>query len=139
MSIRLIQLLEVSDEMRTSHVGPRDFASAHPSWEIEDGRLVVHRSEHHTSRHPPPASFLIRCAAAMTSQDVRSILNLPQAGPSAPAPKKLAKVARKPDGISRELYALIGDNAPSLAEVQASTAAVRYRDRPKLKGKKVKW
>lgn len=76
----------------------------------------------------------------MTSQDVRSILNLPQAGPSsAPAPKKLAKVARKPDGISRELYALIGDNAPSLAEVQASTAAVRYRDRPKLKGKKVKW
>ena len=76
----------------------------------------------------------------MTSQDVRSILNLPQAGPSsASAPKKLAKVARKPDGISRELYALIGDNAPSLAEVQASTAAVRYRDRPKLKGKKVKW
>lgn len=76
----------------------------------------------------------------MTSQDVRSILNLPQAGPSsAPAPKKLAKAARKPDGISRELYALIGDHAPSLAEAQASTAAVRYRDRPKLKGKKVKW
>jgi DNA methyltransferase 1-associated protein 1 len=76
----------------------------------------------------------------MTSQDVRSILNLPAAGPStAPAPRRSAAGPRKPDGISRELYALIGDNAPSLAEAQASIAAVKYRDRPKLKAKKVKW
>lgn len=79
----------------------------------------------------------------MTSQDVRSILNLPQAGPSAPSAssssKRSAPQHRKPDGISRELYALIGDNAPSLAEAQASIAAVKYRDRPKLKAKKVKW
>ncbi|WVQ95451.1 hypothetical protein IAU59_002548 [Kwoniella sp. CBS 9459] len=72
----------------------------------------------------------------MTSQDVRSILNLPQAGPSTSAPKKsLSAAARKPDGISRELYALIGDNAPSLAEAQASLAAVKYRERPSLKKK----
>ncbi|GMK57062.1 hypothetical protein CspeluHIS016_0309020 [Cutaneotrichosporon spelunceum] len=77
----------------------------------------------------------------MTSQDVRSILNLPSAssgGPSTSAPRK-AVIPRKPDGISRELYALIGNNAPSLAEAQASIAAVKYRDRPKLKTKKVKW
>jgi DNA methyltransferase 1-associated protein 1 len=75
----------------------------------------------------------------MSSQDVRSILNLPAAGPSAPRERKSAAGPRKPDGISRELYALIGDNAPSLAEAQASIAAVKYRDRPKLKAKKVKW
>ncbi|OCF36012.1 SWR1-complex protein 4 [Kwoniella heveanensis BCC8398] len=75
----------------------------------------------------------------MTSQDIRSILNLPQAGPSTSAPKKVSSsAARKPDGISRELYALIGDNAPSLAQAQASLAAVKYRDRPSLK-KKVHW
>jgi DNA methyltransferase 1-associated protein 1 len=46
---------------------------------------------------------------------------------------------KKPEGISRELYALIGDNAPSLAEAQASLAAFKYRERPKLKSKAVKW
>jgi DNA methyltransferase 1-associated protein 1 len=71
---------------------------------------------------------------------VRSILNLPKAGQSSGSgSRKSAAAARKPDGISRELYALIGDNAPSLAEAQASIAAVKYRDRPKLKSKKVKW
>ncbi|WVR08693.1 hypothetical protein IAU60_005751 [Kwoniella sp. DSM 27419] len=75
----------------------------------------------------------------MSSQDVRSILNLPQAGPSVAIPRKSSAVVRKPDGISRELYALIGDNAPSLAEAQASLAAVRYRERPSLKSKKVHW
>ncbi|WVQ81708.1 hypothetical protein IAT38_003833 [Cryptococcus sp. DSM 104549] len=76
----------------------------------------------------------------MTSQDVRSILNLPQAGPSQhSAPRRAAPAARKPDGISRELYALIGDNAPSLAEAQASLAAVKYRERPSVRAKKVHW
>jgi len=76
----------------------------------------------------------------MTSNDVRSILNLPQSGPStAPSIKKSLTKAKKPDGISRELYALIGNNAPSLAEAQASVNAVKYRDRPKLKAKKVRW
>nr|XP_031859512.1 uncharacterized protein CI109_004974 [Kwoniella shandongensis]KAA5526584.1 hypothetical protein CI109_004974 [Kwoniella shandongensis] len=72
----------------------------------------------------------------MSSQDVRSILNLPQAGPS--QARRAVAIVKKPDGISRELYALIGDNAPSLAEAQASLAAVKYRDRPGMR-KKVKW
>ncbi|KAK6906495.1 SWR1-complex protein 4 [Kwoniella mangroviensis CBS 8507] len=76
----------------------------------------------------------------MSSSDVRSILNLPQAGPSAPRRSTTANpAAKKPDGISRELYALIGDNAPSLAEAQASIAAVKYREKPSLKSKKVHW
>lgn len=76
----------------------------------------------------------------MSSHDVRSILNLPVAGPSTGSSSKRSHGrVHKPDGISRELFALIGDNAPSLAEAQASMAAVKYRDRPKLKTKKVKW
>nr|XP_019050766.1 SWR1-complex protein 4 [Kwoniella bestiolae CBS 10118]OCF29696.1 SWR1-complex protein 4 [Kwoniella bestiolae CBS 10118] len=76
----------------------------------------------------------------MSSSDVRSILNLPQAqaGPSA-VRRSPANAVKKPDGISRELYALIGDNAPSLAEAQASIAAVKYREKPSLKSKKVHW
>lgn len=75
----------------------------------------------------------------MTSSDVRSILSLPQAGSTISAPRKIANLVKRPEGISRELYALIGNNAPSLAEAQASVAAVKYRDRPKVKTKKVKW
>lgn len=77
---------------------------------------------------------------AMTSSDVRAILNLPQtAGASTVASRKASQLPKKPDGISRELYALIGDNAPSLAEAQASLAATKNKFKPKLKGKKVQW
>lgn len=56
----------------------------------------------------------------MTSRDVRDILQLPAAGPSDPsaaAKKKSRPKSKAPrgDGITRELYALIGDNAPPLA------------------------
>jgi DNA methyltransferase 1-associated protein 1 len=76
----------------------------------------------------------------MSSSDVRAILNLPQAGQAGPSqPPRRSVPVKKPEGISRELYALIGDNAPSLAEAQASLAAFKYRERPKLKSKAVKW
>ena len=75
----------------------------------------------------------------MSSNDVRSILDLPHPGPSQHALGRKVSTLKRPDGISRELYALIGDNAPSLADAQASISAVKYRDRPKLKGQKVKW
>jgi DNA methyltransferase 1-associated protein 1 len=75
----------------------------------------------------------------MSSTDVRSILDLPLASSSTPYHKKVSSTAKRPDGISRELYALIGDNAPSLAEAKAASAAVKYRDRPKVKGKLVRW
>lgn len=64
-----------------------------------------------------------------SSADVRDILSLPTAGSSAliPAAKKLVSSApKKPDGISREVYALIGDNAPTLVQNYAP---------PKLKQK----
>jgi len=76
----------------------------------------------------------------MSSSDVRSILNLPHAaGPSQTQPTRKSTTIKRPDGISRELYALIGDNAPSLADAHASVSAVRYRDRPKAKGPKARW
>lgn len=73
----------------------------------------------------------------MSSSDVRSILNLPHAGPSSQQSRK--QTFKRPDGISRELYALIGDNAPSLLDVQASVSAVKYREKPKTKGPAAKW
>lgn len=52
---------------------------------------------------------------------------MPTAGNSTPAPKKLvSNVPKKPEGISREVYALIGDNSPSLVQQYAA---------PKLKQK----
>lgn len=76
----------------------------------------------------------------MSAQDVRSILSLPLSAPLPTLPNsRKIPVPRKPDGITRELYALIGDNAPSLADAQASLAAVKYREKPAMKGKKVHW
>ncbi|ORY31305.1 hypothetical protein BCR39DRAFT_527424 [Naematelia encephala] len=75
----------------------------------------------------------------MSSNDIRSILSLPQTAASSSQARRSVPLAKKPEGISRELYALIGDNAPSLAQAQSSLAAVKYRDRPKLKAKSAKW
>ncbi|KAG9121976.1 swr complex subunit [Ceratobasidium sp. 392] len=62
-----------------------------------------------------------------SSADVRDILALPSASTSVSAPRKLTSNApKKPDGISREVYALIGDNSPSLVQQYAA---------PKLKQK----
>lgn len=84
-----------------------------------------------SSRGPSPT---------MSAQDVRSILSLPLSAPLPTLPNsRKIPVPRKPDGITRELYALIGDNAPSLADAQASLAAVKYREKPAMKGKKVHW
>ncbi|RCH79179.1 hypothetical protein CU098_002477, partial [Rhizopus stolonifer] len=47
----------------------------------------------------------------MSSSDIRDILQINQ--PTEPAPKKAKPVAEKrPDGISRELYSLIGGTPP---------------------------
>ncbi|GAA6062086.1 hypothetical protein JCM10212_006509 [Sporobolomyces blumeae] len=66
----------------------------------------------------------------MTSKDVRDIMQLgPAPGSSSsslslqPQPSKRSSgppgpPVKRPDGITRELYALIGDNAPSLAMAQ---------------------
>ena len=62
-----------------------------------------------------------------SSADIRDILSLPAAVNSTSAPRKLVSNApKKPEGISREVYALIGDNSPSLVQQYAA---------PKLKQK----
>lgn len=76
-----------------------------------------------------------------SASDVRSILSLPAvsspaAGPSQPK-NQVAVSNRKPEGISRELYSLIGPSAPTLL---AQLAQPRLKQKPNLGGGgKVKW
>ena len=80
--------------------------------------------------------------AGASAADVRSILSLPN--PSAPGPSQpkakapgATERARKPEGISRELYSLIGPSAPTLA---AQFAKPRLKQKPNLgSGGRVKW
>ncbi|KAF7792812.1 hypothetical protein EIP86_003911 [Pleurotus ostreatoroseus] len=79
--------------------------------------------------------------AGPSAADVRSILSLPN--PNTPGPSQLRKQpgtterARKPEGISRELYSLIGPSAPTLA---AQLAKPRLKQKPNLGGGgRVKW
>ncbi|KAJ7781061.1 hypothetical protein B0H16DRAFT_1496958 [Mycena metata] len=73
------------------------------------------------------------------SADVRSILSLPSAS-ATPAPshkKPTLPSARKPDGISRELFSLIG---PSSTTLVAQLAKPRLKQKPNLgAGSKIKW
>ncbi|KAF8076576.1 hypothetical protein FPV67DRAFT_1471976 [Lyophyllum atratum] len=76
---------------------------------------------------------------AASAADVRSILSIPEpsavAGPSQPK-KQLLASTRKPEGISRELYSLIGPSAPSLVALTKP----RLKQKPNLGGtSKVKW
>jgi DNA methyltransferase 1-associated protein 1 len=73
----------------------------------------------------------------MSSNDVRSILNI-QAGSSSGHVPKRSSAVKRPEGISRELYALIGANSPSLLDSQPPSVP-KYREKPKLKLKAAKW
>ncbi|KAI0089333.1 hypothetical protein BDY19DRAFT_945299 [Irpex rosettiformis] len=80
--------------------------------------------------------------AGPSAADVRSILSLPNLstpGPSQPRkPPATTERARKPEGISRELYSLIGPSAPTLAAAQLSKP--RLKQKPNLGGGgRVKW
>ncbi|KAH0587771.1 hypothetical protein H2248_006528 [Termitomyces sp. 'cryptogamus'] len=75
---------------------------------------------------------------AASAADVRSILSIPEPsatpGPSQPK-RQIQPPTRKPEGISRELYALIGPSVPSLVVVKP-----RLKQKPNLGGgNKVKW
>ncbi|KAI0005162.1 hypothetical protein BJV74DRAFT_807369 [Russula compacta] len=71
--------------------------------------------------------------AGASAADVRSILSLPSSSTQTPAqPKKAtASLSRKPSGISRELYSLIGPSAPTLV---AQAAKPRLKQKPNLGG-----
>ncbi|KAI9723480.1 MAG: swr complex subunit [Chrysothrix sp. TS-e1954] len=73
----------------------------------------------------------------MTTQDVRDMLGL--SGSQAPKPKsskKKAKVIEKrPDGITRELYSLMGDRLPPIPINQP----VSYRAKPSRSAVRSKW
>ncbi|KAG5648906.1 hypothetical protein DXG03_000255 [Asterophora parasitica] len=76
---------------------------------------------------------------AASAADVRSILSIPApslaAGPSQQK-KQPTTQTRKPEGISRELYSLIGPSAPSLVTLSKP----RLKQKPNLGGgSKVKW
>ena len=77
--------------------------------------------------------------AGASAADVRSILSLPSSSTPAPAQSKKAAtpVSRKPSGISRELYSLIGPSAPTLV---AQVAKPRLKQKPNFgSGGSSKW
>ena len=69
---------------------------------------------------------------AVSAADVRSALSIHDA-PSTPGPSQPKKLSgastKKPEGISRELYSLIGPSAPTLA---AQLAKPRLKQKPNL-------
>ncbi|KAI9664783.1 MAG: swr complex subunit [Bathelium mastoideum] len=74
----------------------------------------------------------------MTSQDVRDMLDLPRDGlAKTAAPKKKQKVTeKKPEGMARELYALLGERAPPVSMIQEQK---QYKQRPKRPYRAAKW
>ena len=77
---------------------------------------------------------------AVSAADVRSALSIHET-PSTPGPSQSKKSSglstKKPEGISRELYSLIGPSAPTLA---AQLAKPRLKQKPNLGGVgKTKW
>ncbi|KAI9787790.1 MAG: swr complex subunit [Peltula sp. TS41687] len=71
----------------------------------------------------------------MTSADVRDMLDLPMDGHHPRSVKKQKTVEKRPEGITRELFALLGERAPPVA----ITEHVRYKERPKWTHKVQPW
>ena len=72
--------------------------------------------------------------AGPSAADVRSVFSLPTPstpGPSQPKTPATTERARKPEGMSRELYSLIGKSAPTMV---AQLAKPRLKQKPNLGG-----
>ncbi|KAF3219716.1 swr complex subunit [Orbilia oligospora] len=71
-----------------------------------------------------------------TVTDVRDVLGIDPGAlePRQPPLKKQRTVEKRPDGITRELYALLGENAPPVAVVEH-----RFKDKPKFLGSVAPW
>ncbi|KAI9835551.1 MAG: hypothetical protein M1819_002002 [Sarea resinae] len=70
----------------------------------------------------------------MTTADVRDMLDLPTDGHPRPT-KKQKTVEKRPEGITRELYALLGERAPPIAISDHG----KYKERPKRAHKAQPW
>ncbi|MCJ1269616.1 swr complex subunit [Lobaria immixta] len=70
----------------------------------------------------------------MTTADVRDMLDLPSDGQPRPV-KKQKTVEKRPEGITRELYALLGERAPPVA----ITEHIRLKEKPKWPHKVQPW
>jgi DNA methyltransferase 1-associated protein 1 len=68
--------------------------------------------------------------AGATAADLRGILALPENAAPGPSQSKKAST-KKPEGIPRELYALIGPSAPTMV---AQPAKPRFKQKPNLGG-----
>ncbi|KIV78757.1 hypothetical protein PV11_06369 [Exophiala sideris] len=68
-----------------------------------------------------------------STSDIRDIMNLGQAGPRQPAPKKKKHVEPQPrvTGFKREVQALMGDSVPPIALVEQRS----YKSRPSISQK----
>jgi DNA methyltransferase 1-associated protein 1 len=74
-----------------------------------------------------------------SAADLRDILSLPQHSGTPVASgsgKPKVGTTRKPEGISRELYSLIGDSAPTLV---AQYARPKFKQKPDFGKGRVKW
>ncbi|TGZ84704.1 hypothetical protein EX30DRAFT_337192 [Ascodesmis nigricans] len=70
-------------------------------------------------------------------QDVRDVMDItgaPDVTARPPPPKKQKTIEKRPDGITRELYALLGENPPPVAIVET-----KFKERPKWMGKANPW
>jgi DNA methyltransferase 1-associated protein 1 len=71
--------------------------------------------------------------------DVKDILGMSRRGPAEPrAPKEKAQKAQRPQGMSREAFALLGDSHPiissQLMESVGKKADVKAKPKPSTKG-----
>ncbi|KAI9850184.1 MAG: swr complex subunit, partial [Vezdaea acicularis] len=71
----------------------------------------------------------------MTSADVRDMLNLPSNDGSTRPVKKQKIVEKRPEGVSREVFALLGEHAAPVSIVEA----VKYKEKPKWSQKVTPW
>lgn len=77
--------------------------------------------------------------AGPSAADVRSVFSLPGPSTSGPSQPKTPAIerARKPEGMSRELYSLIGQSTPTMV---AQLAKPRLKQKPNLGGGgRVRW
>ncbi|KAL7272883.1 swr complex subunit [Rhizina undulata] len=68
-------------------------------------------------------------------QDVRDVMAISTSDtPKPPPAKKQKTVEKRPDGITRELFALLGENPPPVAIVEN-----KFKEKPKWTGKAIPW